>query len=91
LNILAYGPSSALFPSINPSVAAMQSVLFSGLCAPQPESLRGHIGGGTRSPANLSDNSDHCEPSSPEMSLSLHSALPGQVSFTTQMCLLLCH
>lgn len=79
----AYGSSSALFPAMNSSsMAAMQNAILSGFC-PQPpmEAMRGIGGNGARSPTNVSDNSDNCDPSSPETSMSLHPALPGQVSF----------
>ena len=80
--LIAYS-SSSLFPAMNASsMAAMQSALLSGFCGQPPvEALRGIGSNGARSPTNISDNSDQCDPSSPEMSISLHPALPGQVSF----------
>lgn len=95
LSFIDYGSTSTLFPAMNPnSMAAMQSALLSGFCSQPPaEAMRGMSGNGARSPTNVSENSDNCEPSSPEMSLSLHPALPGQVSFdeTTQYMLRDCH
>lgn len=74
----AYGPGSALFPSMNPSMAAMQTAaFFNGLCGSgRPDSLKG----GARSPTNLSDASERGT-SSPDLSISASTALPGQVSF----------
>lgn len=68
----AFGPS--LFQA---GMSQMQSVLaLNGFCAQQADMLRAS----NRSPTNLSDNSDQ-NPSSPELSMTMHPPLPGQVSF----------
>mgnify|MGYP001793672470 FL=1 len=54
----------------------MQSVFMNGFC-PQPADM---LRNANRSPTNLSENSDR-DPSSPEIAMSMHPALPGQVSF----------